>query len=309
MTYAPTRDRRMPDRGPRPETSTRQRPPAPPGPSRRTVTRRRLAADLRSLGLPAGRPVLVHASLSQIGHVKFGAETVIGALLQVLGPNGTLVTGAGTPENSTTSRAFLQRTDGLTQEEVERYRAQMPAFDRKHTPTSVGAIAEALRTWPGAERSGHPQSSFAAVGREARALMADHRVKCHLGEDSPLAKLYDRDALILMVGVGYRACSAFHLAEYRYCERPPRRVYSCVVKKWGNPSWLEYRDVVLDDSDFEFIGNHVEGVLEDQGTMLSGTVGHAPSRLIPMRSVVDLAGRWLADNRTYAPVATQSQTW
>jgi aminoglycoside N3'-acetyltransferase len=67
--------------------------------------------------------------------------------------------------------------------------------------------------------------------------------------------------------------------------------------------------VVLDDSDFEFIGNHVEGVLEDQGTMLSGTVGHAPSRLIPMRSVVDLAGRWLADNRTYAPVATQSQTW
>ena len=309
MTYAPTRDRRMRDRSPRPETATGQRPPAPPGPSRRTVTRRRLAADLRNLGLPAGRPVLVHASLSQIGYVKLGAETVIDALLEVLGPNGTLVTGAGTPENSTTSRAFLQRTDGLTQEAVERYCAQMPAFDRKHTPTSVGAIAEALRTWPGAERSAHPQSSFAAFGREARALMAGHRVKCHLGEDSPLAKLYDRDALILMVGVGYRACSAFHLAEYRYCERPPRRVYSCVVKKWGNPSWLEYRDVVLDDSDFEFIGNHVEGVLEDQGTMLSGTVGHAPSRLIPMRSVVDLAGRWLAGNRKYAPVAIRSQTW
>ena len=284
------------DPGPARKVVARQPAVADPGPTRRTVTRKRLVADLRELGVP-GRPLLVHASLSQIGHVKGGAEAVIDALLQVVGPDGTLVTGAGTPENSTTSRAFQARTAGFTPEQVAEYCATMPAFDRATTPTSIGAIAEALRTTPGACRSAHPQSSFAAIGREARALMAGHRIRCHLGEASPLAKLYERDALILMLGADYRACSAFHLAEYRYRRRPPRQVYSCVVKKRGKPRWIEYRDVALDDHDFEIIGNSLEGALKDQREMLTGSVGRAASSLIPMRRVVDLAAEWMAGHR------------
>ena len=93
-------------------TATRKPPAAESGVSRKTV-RNRLVADLRALGVREARPLLVHASLSHIGHVRGGAETVIDALLEVLGPDGTLVTGAGTPENSTTSRAFQQRTAGF----------------------------------------------------------------------------------------------------------------------------------------------------------------------------------------------------
>ena len=131
--------------------------------------------------------------------------------------------------------------------------------------------------------------------------MAGHRVRCHLGEDSPLAKLYERDAQILMLGVDYRSCSAFHLAEYRYREHPPKRVYSCVVKKRGKPRWFYYRDVVLDDGDFEIIGNHLENELKDQGVMPTGRVGRAASRLLPMRRVVDLAGQWMEENRPWKP--------
>jgi aminoglycoside 3-N-acetyltransferase len=261
--------------------------------------REKLMADLRALGVPQARPLLVHASLSRIGHVKGGAETVIDALLKVLGPDGTLVTGAGTPENSTTSRAFLARTADLSPDELKRFRDEMPAFDRVSTPTTIGAIAEAVRKRDGAHRSAHPQSSFAAVGCEAKALMADHRVRCHLGEASPLAKLYARDALILMLGVDYRSCSAFHLAEYRYRKRPPMRVYSCVVKQWGRARWLYYRDVALDDDDFEKIGHYVERVLTEQGMIRRGRVGCAESCLIPMRSVVDLASTWMAGNRRW----------
>jgi len=288
-------------------TVTPKPPAAESGLSRKTV-RNRLVADLRALGVQQARPLLVHASLSHIGHVRGGAETVIDALLEVLGPDGTLVTGAGTPENSTTSRAFRMRTAGFTPDELERFCAKMPAFDRASTPTSVGAIAEALRNTPGAHRSAHPQSSFAAVGREAKELMAGHRVSCHLGEDSPLAKLYKRDAQILMLGVDYRSCSAFHLAEYRYRAHPPKRVYSCVVKKRGKPRWSYYRDVVLDDGDFEIIGNYMENELKDQGLMLTGCVGRAASRLLPMRRVVDLAGHWMGENRPWKPTGA-SKNW
>ena len=305
MTLGAADDGRVADCGPTRETANRKRLGTDSGATRKTmtgktVTRKRLVDDLRALGVPAGRPLLVHASLSHIGHVKGGADTVIEALLEAIGRNGTLVTGAGTPENSTTSRAFQLRTADFTREQVIAHCATMPAFNRKTTPTSIGAIAEALRTRRGATRSAHPQSSFVAFGRKARALMVRHRISCHLGEHSPLAKLYKRDALILMLGVDYRACSAIHLAEYRYRERPPKRVYSCVVKKkWRKPRWFYYRDVVLDDGDFEAIGKYVERVLTERALMRSGRVGRAESRLIPMRSVVDLASEWMAENRPW----------
>jgi aminoglycoside 3-N-acetyltransferase len=272
-----------------------------PGPHvRQLVTRERLVADLRALGVPPGRPVLVHASLSRIGQVDGGAQAVVDALREVLGPRGTLVTGAGTPENSPTSRAFHSRVAGLAPEEVEAFKARMPAFNRTTSQTSIGAIAEALRTTPGAKRSAHPQSSFAAIGRRAGALMSGHRVKCHLGESSPLAKLYRQDALILLIGVGYQACSAFHLAEYRYRARPPRQVYSCVIAKRGRRRWFDYWDVALDDSDFGTIGEHLEEELKGRRMMRAGQVGSAPTLLIPMRQAVDIAGEWMAGHRPYA---------
>jgi aminoglycoside 3-N-acetyltransferase len=305
-----TDNRRLADRDLARGSASGKRSVAAPGVSQKPVNRKHLVADLRALGVPNDRPLLVHASLSHIGYVRGGAETVIDALLEVLEPGGTLVTGAGTPENSTTSRAFLARTAGFSPDALARYQAAMPAFDRATTPTSVGAIAEALRNRPGAHRSAHPQSSFAALGREARALMVGHRVRCHLGEASPLAKLYQRDAMILMLGVGYRSCSALHLAEYRYRKQPPKRRYSCVVNRRGKPRWLYYWDVALDDDDFETIGNYLENTLIDQGTMLTRRVGRAPSRLIPMRDVVDLASQWMAENRRWKrTVARRNWPW
>ncbi|HAS12778.1 MAG TPA: AAC(3) family N-acetyltransferase, partial [Acidimicrobiaceae bacterium] len=49
-----------------------------------------LFADLRSLGVAEGATVLVHSSLSRLGYICGGAQAVVAALLQAVGPDGTV---------------------------------------------------------------------------------------------------------------------------------------------------------------------------------------------------------------------------
>lgn len=262
-----------------------------PGP----VTQDRLVRDLEKLGVIEGQTLLAHVSLSSIGRVDGGADTVVAALRQAVGGRGNVVMLTATQQNSRTSRAHQARLAGLAPEVAEKYLRTMPAFDVDHMPCDTGAVAEALRTArdAGAVRSEHPQSSFAAIGPDAAQLMAGHLLECHHGEDSPLAKLYACDAWVLMIGVGYQACTAIHLAEYRYTTDPPVRDYTCVIAIGGEPCWITYKDVELDDSCFDVIGAHIEARVAPR----RGRVGGAGSRLLRMREIVDNATEWMKVNR------------
>lgn len=256
-----------------------------------------IADDLRALGVSAGQTLLVSASLRSIGWVDGGAGSVVGALLDVLAPDGTLVVPTGTADNSDTSRTHLDRIAGLTPEQVEEFRASMPAFDRDTTPsTGMGRIAEAVRTHPDAIRSDHPQTSFAALGPMAAELMRGHQLTSHLGEDSPLGKMYCLGASVLLLGVGFSACTALHLAEYMYTPNPPKRTYRCVVKNGSASQWQAYEDVVLDDSEFRALGEFL-----DQSQIPDhGRVGNAVCRLMPLCKIVDIATDWMREHRGYA---------
>lgn len=59
--------------------------------ARARVTRESLVAGLRCVGLRAGDNVVVHSSLSRLGHVEGGADAVIDALEEVVTADGTLV--------------------------------------------------------------------------------------------------------------------------------------------------------------------------------------------------------------------------
>jgi aminoglycoside 3-N-acetyltransferase len=105
--------------------------------------------------------------------------------------------------------------------------------------------------------------------------------------------LYRQDASILLLGVGFNTCTAFHLAEYRYTEHPPLKTYSCVVRSKGKRRWLTYRDVVLDDDEFDILGKSLDNEIK----IPAGNVGEAPSRLISLRCAVDFAVDWMAARR------------
>jgi len=249
-----------------------------------------LERDLRGLGLQRGDVILVHSSLSALGWVCGGATTVVHALLAALGPRGTLVVPAHTSDNRDPSRW----KPPVPESWWPIIREHLPGFDASLTSsTGVGVIAERVRTWPGAIRSDHPQTSFAALGPRARELLHDHRLESQLGEASPLARLEEADARILFLGVGFERCTAFHLAECRV-PAPALRRNACAVMTPAGRQWVTYTGVALDDSDFAQLGQDFES---QTGLVTTGKVGMATCRLLPLRDAVDFALKWFLTHR------------
>ncbi|MGW2818814.1 aminoglycoside N(3)-acetyltransferase [Streptomyces sp. NPDC001415] len=255
----------------------------------------RLTAQLSDLGVQEGGVLMVHASVRAIGPTTGGPTTVVRALRSALGPAGTLTVPTFTPANSDTSPEYVERVRGLDEDAVAELRATMAPFDPAVTPSTMGLLAETVRQTRGAIRSEHPQTSFAALGEEAAKIIEDHHPDCHLGEDSPLARLYDLHAQVLLLGVGFNVCTTFHLAEYRV-PRPVRRRYNCVITLDGQRQWWTYEDVALNDGDFGTLGTDFER-LSPAGTVRTGRVGSATARLFSLRKAADFAQHWLPEHR------------
>ena len=58
---------------------------------RASVSRRQLRSELREIGVEAGISVMLHASLRAIGRVEGEPATLLKAILDVLGAEGTLL--------------------------------------------------------------------------------------------------------------------------------------------------------------------------------------------------------------------------
>ncbi|WSA35155.1 AAC(3) family N-acetyltransferase [Micromonospora peucetia] len=254
-----------------------------------------LTVGLRALGLSPGATVLVHCALSRVGRVAGGPAALLAALRDVLGGAGTVVVPTQTAGNSTTSRPFRVATAGLTAAEVAAAEAAIAPFDPRRSPAEgMGIFAEHVRRQPGAARSRHPQTSFAALGPDAARLTAVHDLDCHLGERSPLGALYATDAVVLLLGVDWSVCTAFHLAEYRLRRPPADRAYRCYVRDAdGRRVRRDFQAPDLHDTDFPLIG----GALTNAGPVRTGRVGGADCRLVGLRTAVDFARGWMDEHR------------
>lgn len=132
----------------------------------------RLRLLLGELGIRPGGVLMVHTSLSGTG---LPPTLVRDALLAALGPDGTLVVPAFTPENSDTSRAHRARVAHLSAEEAGCVPGAEDAPLRPgHHALSVDGRARRVRAHhEGAVRSAHPQTSLAGIGARAAELLSD----------------------------------------------------------------------------------------------------------------------------------------
>jgi aminoglycoside 3-N-acetyltransferase len=179
------------------------------------VTRQDLVDDLRNLGVREGMVLLVHASLSAIGWVAGGEQSLLEALSEVVGDSGTLV---------------------------------MPT-------RTMGALAELFRTQPGTLRSSHPHRSFAASGPGAGRVVAAHDLDSPVGERSPLKSMVDLGGWVLLLGVGHKKSTTLHLGEHRCDYPGKHDVRNAApVTVDGTRTWAQWDELWVADDDFEQVG-------------------------------------------------------
>lgn len=148
--------------------------------------------DLIELGIKSDDTILMHSSLSQLGFVDGGADTVIDSLLAVL-TDGTLLIPA------------------LSYATV---RAETPLFSANHTPSCVGKISETFRKREGVIRSIHPTHSVCGIGKYAEEILSQHiNTDTPAGKYSPFALLPKYNGKILMLGCGLKPNTSMHAIE------------------------------------------------------------------------------------------------
>ena len=258
----------------------------------KTIVKGDFLREWERIGLKKGAVVMVHTSLKSLGYVCGGAQTVFESLLGTVGDEGAIMMPSQSWKN-------LDPEDGVhwdcDKEDWQLVRDNWPAYDKRITPTNtMGAVAEMFRIWPGSLRSDHPARSVCAYGKYAEHLTKDHDLSNIFGDGSPIGRLYELDAYVLLIGVGYDKNTSLHLADERasYPGKHHCTEHSAVMID-GRREWKAYDTLYVDGEDFDEIGE----AFEKEGLVRAGKIGDAKIRLMKQRDLVDFAVAWMEKNR------------
>ncbi len=219
-----------------------------------------LVEQLRVLGVQPGGVLMVHASFRALRPVAGGPAGTIAALREALGPAGTLVMPSWTGDDDTPFAPASSPAD-----------------------PELGALCDCFWRLPDVRRGNHPMA-LAAVGPEARGIVEGPYPLPPHGPGSPVDRLYERDAQILLLGVNHDSDTMIHLAELKAGVRYRRRKHLTLLQD-GVPRRIDYGE--NDHCCERFL--LVDSWLRATGLQAEGPVGHAHARLCRARDVVAVA--------------------
>jgi aminoglycoside 3-N-acetyltransferase len=236
-------------------------------------------------GIASGDTVVVHASLKAIGWISGGANTVLDALVKVVGPQGTLVVPAQYTANL--DPAFLE---GPVDPRVASVlRQSHPPFRGKatHLPT-MGALTNVVMLDERSKVSDHPTMAVAALGKHAKWITSEHPLSPAFGPSSPYAKAIQLNAKALLIGVDTCSLSALHTVQAQL-NILPWCIHSMTIGSVEAP----VRSHVLDYA-YTTIGfNAITESYALQHPIRSTQLGHAPLVSFDLSSFIPFAKSWM----------------
>lgn len=256
------------------------------------ITKSRLIQDLKSLGLSAGQTVMLHVSVKNLGWIVGGPDMVLHALLEVLGPAGTLMMLASWEDNP------YELADWPESKRLA-YLAEGPAYDPARSRADwreMSILSEYLRTWPGAERSRHP-FSYVAVGAHADWITRDQPWQYRDGHDSPLARLCELNGSVLLLGSPLANVTLLHHAEF-LAQVPNKRIdrYSLPVLLDGQRVWMDFEEFDTTNGIVDWHEDYFESIVKAylaKGYGQCAKVGAADSQLFKAADLRDFGIAWM----------------
>lgn len=243
------------------------------------ITKEKLVADLKFIGIEKGDVLMVHSSLSKMGFIENGAATVVDACFEVIGPGGTLVMPAFA--HQTFSKIYLDTN---------------PIFNVLHDVSKAGAITEELRKRKNSHRSFHPTDSVTANGPLAEYLIKDHFGQLTpYNSCSPYYRLAEKKAKILNIGVPLStSCTNLHTLEDAGPFKFPiyhNQIYE--VKMIDQQGVLRVMKTKVHDPVYSKLrrANELVPLFEKEGILKHGVIGEAEATLIDAAGLFEVMVR------------------
>ena len=235
------------------------------------LNKTQLTNNFRALGVETGDILLVHSSYKSFGGVDGGPQTVIDALLEVLGQDGTLIM-------PTFNFDFCKGAD----------------WDVRETPSQMGFMTNLVRQDARATRVFHPIYSFAVIGKHAEAF-GELRDKSSYGANSAFAKLRELDGKIMVVGLSYNDSMTFfhHVEEMEGVDYRYLKDFTGNITDWdGNTTIDTYQMLVRNlEMGVETMVDPMGALLEEAEIIKSRKIGDADVKLMKANKVYEFTVR------------------
>lgn len=171
-----------------------------------TIHKNDIINTLHEIGVKKGSLIFMHSSLSDMGHVPGGADTIINALLETIGPKGTLIMPAFASSSRIQSPVIH---DGLNKEPHIAF-----PYDPNKSSSGDGKISDVFWRRKGVLRSRQPTHSIAAYGYLAEYMVEGHdETKSPNYMGGPWSKILQNDGVFLFWGVDFNCMTFLHAME------------------------------------------------------------------------------------------------
>ena len=247
-----------------------------------------LIEKFKQLGLCNGMTVEVIGSIQDMGFIAGGVQTVVDALIETVGYNGTILMPfncVGNTEPSTWINPIVQP------ELVKEIRTKLPPFNPKESETlSNSSIVDNLRRRDGILISYHPNRAYVAWGKYSKLLCNSQPLNFAYSYNSPANKLNDLKGYTLLLGVDYDQATSLLFAQY-FNDLAPIGINCAMMDNQGKHEYNKFLDIEFDNTISMKAGN----VLERNNIVSKINIGNAVCKLFPFDIALNFTAKYLKE--------------